>query len=70
MWIVEPEYDEDGCRLTAVIHMDSMIHGTHLMPVYGDQFLPRGFKHTDSLTAFQSYYVNKFADHHMNEIAF
>ncbi|KAF9455822.1 hypothetical protein BDZ94DRAFT_1356091 [Collybia nuda] len=70
MWIVEPEYDENGCRATAVVHIDCMVRGAHLIPVYGDQFLPRAFNYTDSLTSFHSYYISKYADHHMNEIAF
>lgn len=70
MWVVEPERDEDGRRTTAVVHLDCMVRGAHLIPVYGDQFLPRGFHHSDTLTSFYSYYVSKYADHHMNEIAF
>lgn len=70
MWIVQPEFDRTGGRRTTVVHVDQIVRGAHLIGVYGDEFLPRNFKHTDSLSAFQAYYVNKYADHHMNEIVF
>lgn len=70
MWIVKPDVDRDGRREVSVIHLDSVVRGVHLIGVYGDEFLPRRFKHTDTLDAFQSYYVNKYADHHLNETVF
>ena len=70
MWIVEPEMEDDDTQVTSIIHVDSIVRGAHLIGVYGDVFLPRDFGHFDSLAAFQAYYVNKFIDHHANEIAF
>jgi hypothetical protein len=32
--------------------------------------LPVGFDYSDSLDAFSAFYVNKYIDHHPNEIAF
>ena len=70
MWIVKPEMQDDGARVTSIIHVKSILRGAHLIGVYGEQFLPRDFSHSDSLIAFQAYYVNKFIDYHANEIAF
>ncbi|KAH9946685.1 hypothetical protein B0H21DRAFT_808643 [Amylocystis lapponica] len=70
MWIVEPEFDADGSRTSDVIHVDSIMRNAHLIPVFGGNFLPHGFRASDSLDAFQAYFVNKFADHHAHEIVF
>lgn len=70
MWKVRPEEDRCGRRLVTVVHLDSFLRGAHLIPMYGDDFIPVGFKHTDSLDAFSAFYVNKYVDHHAHEIAF
>ena len=70
MWMVRPEVDNDGIQVKSIIHADSIIRGAHLIGVYGELFLPRNFSHFDSLTAFRTYYVNKFIDFYANEIAF
>lgn len=69
MWMVEPEFI-DGEPVCSVIHLDCIYRGAHLIPVYGKYFIPRDLKFSDSLHAFRSYYVNKYADHHAHEIAF
>jgi len=70
MWKVKRELDEDGSQVISIVHLDSVVRGAHLIGVYGKDFLPRDFQYTDSLSAFYSYFVNKYADHHANEIAF
>ena len=55
--------------LTTIIHLDSIYCGAHLIPVYGSDFLPVGFKHTWSLDAFEAFYVNKYADYHAYSVA-
>jgi hypothetical protein len=70
MWIIKPEMDNDSTQVTSIIHVDSIVWEAHLIGVYGEMFLPHDFSHFDFLTAFQAYYVNKFIDHHANEIAF
>ena len=70
MWIVKPEMEDDGTQATSIILVNSIVRGAHLIGVYGALFLPRDFRHFDSLTAFRAYYVNKFIDYHANEIAF
>ncbi|KAF8124100.1 hypothetical protein EV363DRAFT_1178461 [Boletus edulis] len=68
MWMVEPEFDDQGERLISVISVDSILRPAHLIPVYGDISIPRTFKYTDSLFAFSAYYVNKFADYHIYKL--
>jgi hypothetical protein len=69
MWKVRPDIRQ-GQRLSSVIHLDSFLHGAHLLPIFGKKFLPINFDYTDSLDAFAGYYVNHFADHHSHEIIF
>ena len=70
MWIVEPDILPDRSYLKAVIHLDCILCGAHLIGNYGRCFLPKDFSYHDSLDAFDSYYVNKYADHQSHEIAF
>ncbi|KAG1894945.1 uncharacterized protein F5891DRAFT_1130746 [Suillus fuscotomentosus] len=67
MWIVSPT---GGASKHAVIHVNAIYHAAHLIPVYGMEFLPQGFKCHDSYDTFRTYYMNKYADHHAFEIAF
>ena len=54
----------------SVIHIDAFLRGVHLLPIFGSNFLPITFDYTQTLDAFQAYYVNRFADHHAHEIIF
>ncbi|KAJ6609225.1 hypothetical protein B0H10DRAFT_2298332 [Mycena sp. CBHHK59/15] len=70
MWMVEPDLDGRGQRVMDIIHIDSILRGAHLIPIYGDTFIPHHFKYSSSLDSFKAFYVNKYADHHSHEIAF
>ena len=70
MWIVEPDFDTNGQREVEVVHVHSILHGAHLIPVYGPDCVPPDIWHTKSLDVFRTYYVNKYIDHHAFEIAF
>ncbi|KAI0081502.1 hypothetical protein K474DRAFT_1682054 [Panus rudis PR-1116 ss-1] len=74
MWIVKPDMIRSrrrpSVRATEVIHVDTILRGAHLIPVFGREMLPYEFHFSYSLDCFHSYYVNKFADHHMHEVAF
>ncbi|KAI0369422.1 hypothetical protein BV20DRAFT_946175 [Pilatotrama ljubarskyi] len=70
MWIVEPQLDDHGRPVMSVIHLDCMLPAAHLIGVAGTHTIPRTLRHTDSLDAFNAFYVNKYADHHAHEIAF
>ncbi|KAI0316533.1 hypothetical protein OF83DRAFT_1172820 [Amylostereum chailletii] len=69
MWKVKPQRNQRG-RLQTVEHLDTFLRSAHLMPVFGDGPLPIDFHYTYSLDTFNSYYINKYIDHHANEIAF
>ncbi|KAJ7434405.1 hypothetical protein FB451DRAFT_1467623 [Mycena latifolia] len=70
MWMVEPDLDHRRRRVMDIIHVDSILRGAHLVPIFGDHFLPRHFKYSSSLDSFRAYSINKYADHHSHEIAF
>ncbi|KIM71886.1 hypothetical protein PILCRDRAFT_82378 [Piloderma croceum F 1598] len=69
MWVVEPDILDDGTKFTSIIHLDSVVRATHL-PVFGQDFISRTHTLSDTLDEFSSFYVNKYADHHLFEIAF
>ncbi|KAH9996959.1 hypothetical protein BJV74DRAFT_877360 [Russula compacta] len=67
MWVVQPEFEGNGCRSLSVVHLDSIARGAHLLPIYGSSFLPEDFDFSDSLDAFHAYFVNNCIDHHSHE---
>ncbi|KAG2095439.1 uncharacterized protein F5147DRAFT_747730 [Suillus discolor] len=69
MWMVTPSFHEDGSRNLAVIHIETVFHAAHLIPIYSSEYIPHSLKFYDSLDTFRSFYVNKYADHHAFEIA-
>lgn len=70
LWVVEPECDGNGIQECGVIHLDTIMHGAHLIGVYGSDRLPSFFHFSESLDVFRAFYVNKYVDHHAHEIAF
>ncbi|KAG1873124.1 hypothetical protein F4604DRAFT_1880988 [Suillus subluteus] len=73
MWKVKPEVLVTGrqqIRIQSIEHIDTIYQAAHLLPVFGNGPLPVDFHFAHSLDAFNSYYVNKYADHHANEIVF
>ncbi|KAJ3793604.1 hypothetical protein GGU11DRAFT_691480 [Lentinula aff. detonsa] len=74
MWTVCPSYLDARQHRPhlAVLHLDSLLRGIHLIPIYGSRALPRsqGLAHYNSLDVFTAFYVNRFADYHSNEILF
>ena len=70
MWIIEPDEDEDGERITDIIHLDTIVRSAHLIAVYGNNPLPKNIPLCYTLDLFHSYYVNKYIDHHAFEIVF
>jgi hypothetical protein len=61
MWIVEKEEE------FSIVHLDSILRSAHLIPMFGDDFIP-AVDPSDTLDTFDTFYVNKFADHHAFEI--
>ncbi|KAJ7618617.1 hypothetical protein FB45DRAFT_981191 [Roridomyces roridus] len=70
MWMVEPDIDDRGNRVLDIVGLESLVRAAHLIPIFGDDFIPHHFSYTWSLDRFKSFYINKYADHHSHEIAF
>lgn len=66
-WMVRPAYERNGQPSLAVIHVDCIIRAAHLVGVYGSRLVPDIIHFSDSLDVFKTYFVNSYADHHMNE---
>jgi hypothetical protein len=69
MWVVEPDV-HDGKPTTDIIHLDTILHSAHLIGVYGKNPLPKNIPLCYALDLFNSYYVNKYIDHHAFELTF
>ena len=67
MWIVEYDERRNGRRVYSVIHLDTIFRAAHLIPDFGPQLLPLNFDHKHSLDCFDTFYVNRYADHHTHE---
>lgn len=70
LWVVEPDLDEDGARDLAVVHIETVLRCAHLVPIFGKDPIPPHMRSADALDMFDTYYVNKYADHHAHELAF
>ena len=57
-------------KLMSIIHIDTILRGAHLVGIGGNMFIPNELKHTDSLHAFKTFFVNKFIDYHVHELAY
>jgi hypothetical protein len=68
MWVVRPDQNADGSPAIGVIHLDSILRGAHLMPVFGNDPIPIELRSEHSLDVFQAFYVNKYIDYHAFEI--
>ncbi len=54
----------------SVIHVDTILRAAHLIPVYGNSIIGKNHQFETTLDSFKRFFVNKYADHHANEIAF
>ncbi|KAJ7769648.1 hypothetical protein DFH07DRAFT_866732 [Mycena maculata] len=66
MWVVKPELE---CREPSlgIVRVESMARAAHLIGLYGTAALPEDFHFSNALDAFNRYFVNLYADHHMYE---
>ena len=70
MWVVE-EMDDDGDEYpVTILHLDTIVHAAHLLPIFGREYVSPALSFSDTLDSFTRFYVNKYADHHSFEIAF
>ncbi|KIL55793.1 hypothetical protein M378DRAFT_90289, partial [Amanita muscaria Koide BX008] len=44
------------------------VHPIPICGPYGDGFIPLGIKFSNSLDRYDTFYVNKYVDHHPHEI--
>ena len=71
MWIVKPDISDDGKTVSSIIHLDTVVRASHLLPVFGKgRKISKTLLFTDTLDTFTRFCVNKYADHHAFEIAF
>jgi hypothetical protein len=61
------ELDHQGSPSFAVIDVDTITHGTHLLPIYGGNHVLEDFNYSLALESFRSFFINNFADHHTHE---
>ncbi|KAN0124616.1 hypothetical protein V8E53_001577 [Lactarius tabidus] len=69
MWMVSPDFDRNENPNLAVIHIDCIFRAAHLVPIFGDSFVPDNITNYNSLDSFKGFYVNRFVDHHAFHIA-
>jgi hypothetical protein len=67
LWEVRLEYERNGHPSLAVIHIDSIPWAAHLARVYGSGLVPDDLHFSDLLNVFRTYFVNSYADQHMNK---
>ena len=69
MWWVEPDFNTEQDPLYAVIHLDMIIHTADMIGET-DGPLSTAITYIPALDMFNSFYINKYVDHHTYEIAF
>jgi hypothetical protein len=69
LWVVKPEFDDNGTPDLAIIHIDTIIRAAHLIPIYEAHYIRQSLTMHNTLDAFKGFYVNKFVDYHAFQIA-
>ncbi|KAH9026440.1 hypothetical protein EDB85DRAFT_2074917 [Lactarius pseudohatsudake] len=71
MWVVAKldRSNDDGAPPTTILHLNNIVQGVHLLPVFGHEHVSQTLSFTDTLNRFTRFYVNKYTDHHSFEIA-
>ena len=57
-------------RYLSVVHIDSIVRAAHLIPIFGQEFVPLQVNSHNSLDVYRGFYVNHFIDHHAFELVF
>jgi hypothetical protein len=63
MWVVRPLADNEECPCP-IIHLNTVVHAAHLLPVFGSGNVSKKLSFTDTLDTFKTFYVNKFVNNH------
>ncbi|TFK61185.1 hypothetical protein BDN72DRAFT_778541, partial [Pluteus cervinus] len=53
-----------------IIRLDSIVRTAHLIGAYGPAPMPREYRYQDCNHMFKTFYVDKYIDHHIYELAF
>jgi hypothetical protein len=69
MYIVTPATTDNDTPDISIVQIDCVFCAAHLILVYGANFIARTISPHDSYDTFDSFYINKYADHHAFEIA-
>lgn len=71
LWVVRPEFIRRGVHHMSVIHTNTIIRVAHLLLRFPlDAPVHPEVDYMNVLDVFTSFYVNKFINHHVFEIAF
>lgn len=71
MWVIKREYTTGHRQHVAtVVHLDSVVRGVHLIPVYRKQQISRRHTYSTTLNNFKQFYVNKYIDYHAFETVY
>ena len=70
MWMVKLSFLDDNTRYLSVVHIDTIVHAAHLIPIFGQELVPLQVASHNSLDVYQGFYVNHFIDHHTFELVF
>ena len=70
MWVVELDVLDNGGPFMSIIHLDTILRASHLLPVFGQGRVSKTLQFTDTLDTFTRFYVNKYIDHHTFKITF
>ncbi|KAG2037780.1 hypothetical protein BDR03DRAFT_933822 [Suillus americanus] len=71
MWMVKPSFLDLELNTweLSIIHVDMIVCAAHLLPSFGEEFVPEKATFHETLDTYCGFYVNKFTDHHSFEIA-
>ena len=68
MWAVVPDYDGHEYRSVSVIHVDSIVRGVRLSPIFDKSKLPSSSNYTPSLDYFCAFCMNEYIYPHTFEL--
>ena len=63
MWIVTPDFNQDGSPAFSIIHVETILRSAHLLPIFRGP-VHGSIRYIDSLDIFHAYYVNRYIDQH------
>ncbi len=65
MWVVEPMRNPDSSPVASIVSVDALIRAAHLLPAFAtDKFVDKDIRFDETLDYFDTFYVNRYVDHH------